>query len=207
MHGSVSPFDGLPLHQARVVLADPPWYFRTHSEKGWRKSAHAKYQCMASADIATLPVADLCAPDCLLLLWSTAPHLPQALSVLAAWGFVFKTGVAWAKQSRTGNCWAFGTGYLLRSAAEFFLIGTRGRITQVSRGSRNLIAAPIREHSRKPDEMYALIEATWPGPYVELFATHPREGWRQWGDGLQAGADQYGYRYGHTAAPTMVTPP
>jgi N6-adenosine-specific RNA methylase IME4 len=117
-------------------------------------------------------------------MWTTAPHLEQAMAVMAAWGLSYKTAGAWAKQSRTGNRWAFGTGYLLRSAAEFFLIGTRGRITQSSRASRNLIAAPIREHSRKPDEMYALSEATWPGPYLELFATHPRDGWLSWGDSL-----------------------
>jgi N6-adenosine-specific RNA methylase IME4 len=157
------PFASLPYHHAGVILADPPWSFTTFSQKGWGKSAHAKYRCMTSEDIGHLPVIDLCGPNCLLVLWSTAPHLRQALSVMAAWGFTFKTAGAWAKQSRTGNCWAFGTGYLLRSAAEFFLIGTRGRITQASRASRNLIAAPIREHSRKPDEMYALIEATWPG--------------------------------------------
>jgi N6-adenosine-specific RNA methylase IME4 len=157
-----SVFDALPLHQARVILADPPWFFRTHSEKGWHKSTHAKYRCMALERIAALPVADLCAPDCLLVMWATAPHLPQALSVMQAWGLTFETAGCWAKQSRTGSCWVFGTGYLLRSAAEFCLIGTRGRITQLARSSRNLIAAPIREHSRKPDQMYELIEATWP---------------------------------------------
>jgi N6-adenosine-specific RNA methylase IME4 len=76
-----APFASLPRHQAGVILADPPWYFRTHSEKGWRKSAHAKYRCMALEDIAALPVADLCAPDCLMVMWATAPHLQQALSV------------------------------------------------------------------------------------------------------------------------------
>ncbi len=174
----------LTVHQARVILADPPWHFRTYSEKGWRKSAHAKYRCMTQEDIGALPVGALCAPDCLMVMWATAPHLPQALSVMESWGFTFKTAGAWAKQSRTGSHWAFGTGYLLRSAAEFFLIGTRGRITQLSRSSRNLLAAPVREHSRKPEAMYELVEATWPGPYVELFATHPREGWLSWGDGL-----------------------
>ena len=88
--------------------------------------------------------------------------------------------VACAKQSKTGQKWAFGTGYLLRSSAEFFLIGTRGHPRQLSRSARNLIIAPVREHSRKPDAMYVLIEATWPGPYVELFARYPRAGWRQW---------------------------
>jgi N6-adenosine-specific RNA methylase IME4 len=179
-----APFGDLPLHQARVVLADPPWCFATRSPKGWAKSAHAKYTCMSLDDIAALPVADLCAPDCLLILWTTQTHIPQALIVMERWDMPFKTAGSWAKQTRTGKRWAFGTGYLLRSAAEFFLIGTCGRITQVSHSARNLIEAPVREHSRKPEAMYELIESTWPGPYLELFATHPREGWVSWGGSL-----------------------
>ena len=177
---SSSPFARLPLHSAGVVLTDPAWSFATYSPKGWRKSAHAHYPCMDLAEIQALPVADLAAPDCVLVLWSTQVHLSHALAALEAWGFTFKTMGAWAKQTRTGRCWQFGTGYLLRSAAEFFLIGTCGRPQQLSRSSRNLIVAPVREHSRKPDAMYALIEATWPGPYVELFARYPRAGWSQW---------------------------
>jgi N6-adenosine-specific RNA methylase IME4 len=114
--------------------------------------------------------------------------MPHALAVLDSWGFSFKTVAAWAKQSKSGRRWQFGTGYLLRSAAEFFLIGTRGRPQQLSRRSRNLIVAPVREHSRKPEEIYELIEATWPGPYVELFARYPRAGWSQWPE-LTGGAD------------------
>jgi N6-adenosine-specific RNA methylase IME4 len=176
------PFAGLPLHSAGVVLADPAWSFDTYSPKGWRKSAHAHYSCMDLAEIRAMPVADLAAPDSVLVLWSTQVHLPHAIAVVEDWGFAFKTMGAWAKQTSTGRCWQFGTGYLLRSAAEFFLIGTRGHPRQLSRSSRNLIVAPVREHSRKPDAMYDLIEATWPGPYVELFARHPRVGWSQWPD-------------------------
>jgi N6-adenosine-specific RNA methylase IME4 len=175
-------FANLPLHAAGVILADPPWFFRTHSPKGWRKSAHAHYPCMDLAAIQALPVPDLAAPNCVLVLWSTQVHVPQAFNVMASWGFSFKTLGCWAKQSKTGRCWQFGTGYLLRSATEPFLIGTRGRLRQLSRSSRNLIVAPVREHSRKPDAIYKLIEATWPGPYVELFARHRRLGWRQWPD-------------------------
>jgi N6-adenosine-specific RNA methylase IME4 len=177
---SGSPFAGLPLHSAGVVLADPAWSFVTYSPKGWRKSAHAHYPCMDLAEIRAMPVVDLAGPVSVLVLWSTQVHLLHAIAVLEAWGFTFKTMGAWAKQSSSGRCWQFGTGYLLRSSAEFFLIGTRRRPPQLSRSSRNLIVAPVREHSRKPDAMYALIEATWPGPYVELFARHPRAGWRQW---------------------------
>jgi len=135
---------------------------------------------MGLDEILALPVGALAAPDCVLALWSTQVHLPHAMAALDAWSFTFKTVGAWAKQSKTGRCWQFGTGYLLRSAAEFFLIGTRGHPQQISRSSRNLIIAPVREHSRKPDQMYGLIEETWRGPYVELFARYPRCGWSQW---------------------------
>jgi N6-adenosine-specific RNA methylase IME4 len=195
---TTGPFAGLPMRQARVVLADPPWSFKTYSKKGWKKSAHAKYSCMTAEQIAELPVDCLCTPDCLLVLWTTQTHAAIALSVMSAWGFAFKSIGAWAKQSRTGQRWAFGTGYLMRSAAEFFLIGTRGHPKQLSRCTRNLIVAPIREHSRKPDEMYALIEQTWPGPYLELFATQQRGNWKSWGNGLQGS---------HSATPDLSEPP
>jgi N6-adenosine-specific RNA methylase IME4 len=182
------PFAGLPLGQAKMLLADPPWWFATRSPKGRKKSAHRHYPCMTVEEIEALPVASLCAADCLLVLWTTQTHLPMALRVMARWGFAFKTAGAWAKQSSTGRCWAFGTGYLLRSAAEFFLIGTRGCPVQLSRSVRNLIVAPVREHSRKPDAMYDLIEQAWAGPYVELFATHRRPGWVAWGNAVEAGS-------------------
>jgi N6-adenosine-specific RNA methylase IME4 len=175
-----APFTRLPPHEAGVMLADPPWNFVTYSRKGWRKSAHAHYPCMDLEEILALPVATLAAPDSVLVLWSTQVHLRHALAVLEGWEFAFKTMGAWAKQSKAGRCWQFGTGHLLRSATEPFLVGTRGRPQQLSRSIRNLIVAPVREHSRKPEEMYDLIEKKWPGPYVELFARYPRAGWRQW---------------------------
>jgi N6-adenosine-specific RNA methylase IME4 len=155
------PFAELPRHQAGVILADPPWHFSTCSPKGWKKSAHAKYPCMELADIAILPVSAWADPaGCLLILWATQAQLPVAPTVMERWGFTYKTISARAKQSKTGTCWAFGTGFLLRSAAEFFLLGTRGHVSQRSRSARNLIVAPVREHSRKPDETYSLIETT-----------------------------------------------
>jgi N6-adenosine-specific RNA methylase IME4 len=177
-------FAGLPAAEAGVVLIDPPWNFVTYSPKGWKKSAHAHYACMTVEEIAALPVHTLCAPDCVCVSWATQTHIPHALLVLAAWGFSFSSMGAWAKQSKTGRRWAFGTGYRVRSAAEFWLVGTRGQPKQLSRSIRNLIVAPIREHSRKPDEMYDVIESAWRGPYIELFARYRRYGWDQWGNGL-----------------------
>ena len=115
-------------------------------------------------------------------MWATAPMLPHAIETLAAWGFAFKSAGTWAKQSSTGTKWAFGPGYCFRSAAEFFLLGTIGKPVQRSKSVRNLIVAPVREHSRKPDEMRAMCEQLWDGPFIELFARQSAAGWRSWGN-------------------------
>lgn len=178
-----SPFAELPQYQARVILADPPWYFRNYSEKGEEKNPIAHYACMNLDDIQALPVAELANPNgCALIMWATAPMLPQAFDTLTCWGFKFKSAGCWAKQSRTGEKWAFGTGYCYRSAAEFWLLGTIGKVRQKSRSVRNLIVAPVQEHSRKPPQMRKDVEALFPGPYVELFARETAPGWVSWGN-------------------------
>lgn len=175
------PFEGLVPGHYRVLLADPAWAFRTYSAKGEGKSPQSHYRCMSLAQIQALPVADLAAPDCALVCWATAPLLPAAIDTLRGWGFTFKTAGAWAKRSKTGAKWAFGTGYCYRSAAEFWLLGTRGKPCQKAHNVRNLIVAPVREHSRKPDQMRGDIEALWDGPYAELFAREGAPGWDSWG--------------------------
>ena len=176
------PFASLRPLSYGAILADPPWAFGLRSEAGEAKSPQAHYGCMDLDAIKALPVSHLAAPDCLLVMWATAPMLPQAIDTMAAWGFRYVSAGPWAKQSKTGEKWAFGTGYVFRSAAEFFLVGVIGKPTYLSRSIRNLIVAPVREHSRKPDEMYAMVEALVPGPYVELFARQQRPGWDAWGN-------------------------
>ena len=166
-----------------VILADPPWSFVTYSEKGKeKKSAENHYPCMGLQEIKNLPITALAAKDCALVLWVTAPFFEKGLEVMRAWGFTYKTIGAWAKRSRQDNSWAFGTGYIYRNAAEFWIVGTRGKPTIKSRSVRNLIVAPIREHSRKPDEMRENIEAIWEGPYLELFARERAPNWDVWGN-------------------------
>lgn len=181
MHGEWPFGNIIPLRYA-VILADPPWYFKNFSEKGEEKNPVAHYNCMSIDDIKALPVSGLAAPDAALIMWATAPMLPQAIAVMDAWGFTFKSAGAWAKQSSTGQKWAFGTGYCYRSAAEFWLLGTLGKPKQKVKNVRNLIISPIREHSRKPDEMRQNIEKLWDGPYLELFAREPAKGWDSWGN-------------------------
>lgn len=165
-----------------TILADPPWRFLTRSEKGQGKSASQHYDTMSLDALKDLRVASFAERDSLLLMWATWPMLQDALDLMSAWGFTYKSGGAWAKQSKTGRSWAFGTGYLFRSASEPFLLGTRGRPPLRSRSVRNLIVAPIREHSRKPADQYEMAETVGAGPYLELFARTRRPGWSSWGN-------------------------
>lgn len=176
------PFANIRPLSAGLILCDPPWRFKNFSAKGEAKNPVAHYACMDAAEIAALPVGQLAGPDCAMLMWATAPMLPDALDLMRAWGFTFKSAGAWAKQSSTGNAWAFGTGYCFRSAAEFFLLGTIGKPKVKSKSVRNLIVAPVREHSRKPEDQYAMAEALFEGPFVELFARSGRPGWQSWGN-------------------------
>lgn len=176
------PFDGLSMASYRTILADPPWRFHNFSEAGEEKNPVAHYPCMEMSDMLALPVSQLAAPDAALVMWCIWPMAPEAVTLMQAWGFAVKSGGAWAKQSSTGAKWAFGTGYLYRSASEFWLLGTRGAPRIKSRSVRNLIAAPVREHSRKPDQMHCDLEALFDGPRCELFARQSRPGWDSWGN-------------------------
>lgn len=176
-----------------AICADPPWHFRTYSRKGRGRCADAHYDVMDLAAIKRLPVADLAAPDCALFLWAVDPMLPQALEVIAAWGFTFKTvAFNWAKL-RPGRSAArmteadffTGLGYWTRANPELCLLATRGKPQRTRRDVPRLLVAARREHSRKPDEAYARIERLVPGPYLELFARSSRPGWQA--IGLEAG--------------------
>lgn len=163
-----------------AILADPAWAYTMRGPKGFRKSPEAHYQTMSEAEIAALPVEKLASGDCLLFLWSTWPHLEGALRVMKAWGFRYKTGGSWTKLTKSGGP-AFGTGYILRSAVEPFLIGTIGAPSYRDRAVRNLIEAERREHSRKPPDARAMIERLLPHAFAcELFATEPWPGHDVW---------------------------
>lgn len=168
-----------------VVLADPPWKFENWSAAGESKNAARHYPCMDQDELKAfardINLDFICAPDCALFMWATFPMLPDAIDLMAAWGFAYKSGGAWAKLARNGNP-AFGAGYLYRSASEVWLLGVRGAPAVLHHDVRNLILAERREHSRKPDKMYADIERLFGGPYLELFARSQRPGWTAWGN-------------------------
>ena len=147
---------------------------------------------MTVGNIARVPVGDLADDDCALFLWAICPMLPDALRVMEAWGFKFKTvAFTWAKTTRSSTDawlyaprWHIGMGYWTRANSELCLLGTRGKPKRKAKEVRQLIVAPVREHSRKPDEQYGLIERLCEGPRIELFARHRRRGWRSWGNEL-----------------------
>ena len=185
-----------------LIMADPPWRYDLYSEKGERKAPQSHYVCASTEDICALPVELIAAPDCLLWLWATNPMLPQAFQVIEAWGFTFKTAGTWVKRTKHGKD-AFGTGYVLRSSNEPFLIATRGR-PKTTRSTRSTvptyddgfhssgsdwpagsitIEAKTREHSRKPDEAFLAAENLMPDTRrIELFSRQKRTGWDVWGN-------------------------
>lgn len=164
-----------------LIMADPPWSYVMRSKKGCSRSPDVHYATMPLPDIKALPVEALAAADCLLWLWAVSPMLPQALEVIAAWGFTFKTAGHWAKVGRSGKQ-HFGTGYVLRNAGEPFLIATRGA-PRTAKSTRSVVIAPVREHSRKPDEAFAAAEKLMPGARrIELFSRQARSEWDAWGN-------------------------
>lgn len=192
-------FEGVPKEHFGVVLADPPWRFRTYNEKGrlkcpdWRifeGSPARHYETMSIEDIATLPVQDYVAPNAALFMWATWPMLVDALRVVDAWGFEYKTcAFDWMK-AHVGQIDMFrddgdplmGTGYWTRANTEPCLLATRGKPKRLHRDVRMGILEPRREHSRKPDCVHDRIERLVAGPYLELFGRSERRGWTVRGD-------------------------
>jgi len=165
-----------------VVYADPPWQFRVYDENSSIASeygaAGVHYPCMSTDAICALPVKESATDAAALFLWTTAPHLPEALQVITAWGFEYKTHVVWVKD------W-IGVGFWVHNQHEILLVAARGDMPTPAPANRppSVITAPRREHSRKPDEAYVLIERMYPDlPKIELFARQTRPGWAAWGN-------------------------
>lgn len=173
----------IPKGQFGVIYADPPWSYEMYSEKGHGKSPRAHYECMSEQDLAAMrdDILFAAGPDCVLFMWAVWPKLIDAMTLMNEWGFIYKTGGAWHKKTVNDKT-AFGTGYIMRSACEPFLIGTIGSPNIKNRSTRNLIEAATREHSRKPEEATKIIEELFDGPYLELFAREQKPGWESWGN-------------------------
>ena len=175
-----------PAGQFTTILADPPWRFDNRTGKVAPEHRRlARYATMDVAEIAALPVGALAAATAHLYLWVPNALLPDGLRVLSAWGFAYKTNIVWHKIRKDGGSDGRGVGFYFRNVTELLLFGVRGpnaRTLAPGRRQVNVIETRKREHSRKPDEAYDLIEACSPGPGIELFARGTRPGWIGWGD-------------------------
>lgn len=169
-----------------TVLADPPWQFTNRTGKVAPEHRRlARYATLTLDQICDLPVADFLAPTAHLYLWCPNALLPEGLRVLAAWGFAYKSNIVWHKLRKDGGSDGRGVGFYFRNVTEMLLFGVRGRNARTLAPGRtqvNYLGTQKREHSRKPDEQYPLIESCSPGPRLELFARGPRPGWTTWGN-------------------------
>lgn len=171
----------------QTVLADPPWRFQNRTGKMAPEHRRlARYDTMTFEEIEELPVSEVVAEQAHLYLWVPNALLAEGLEVMQRWGFTYKTNLVWFKTRKDGGPDGRGVGFYFRNVTELVLFGVRGSRRTLAPGRRqvNLFAERKREHSRKPEQLYDIIEACSPGPYLELFARHGREGWHQWGDEL-----------------------
>jgi len=170
----------------RTVLADPPWRFQNKTGKVAPEHKRlSRYPTMSLQEIMALPVEQVVSETAHLYLWVPNALLPEGLAVMHAWGFTYKTNLVWHKVRKDGEPDGRGVGFYFRNTTELLLFGVRGvnaRTLPPGRRQVNIIKSLKREHSRKPDEQYEIIEACSPGPYLELFARGYRSGWVGWGD-------------------------
>jgi N6-adenosine-specific RNA methylase IME4 len=170
----------------RTILADPPWRFQNKTGKiAPEHKRLSRYATLGLADIKALPVAQAAAEVAHLYLWVPNALLPEGIEVLRAWGFEYKSNLVWHKVRKDGGPDGRGVGFYFRNVTELVLFGVRGRNARTLAPGRrqvNILMSRKREHSRKPDELYEIIEACSPGPYLELFARGARSQWAAWGD-------------------------
>lgn len=196
----------------KTILADPPWRFTNRTGKVAPEHRRLdRYSTMTLDAMKSLPVSGCAADNAHLYLWVPNALLPDGLAVMQSWGFRYVSNVVWAKRRKDGGPDGRGVGFYFRNVTELVLFGVRGSMRTLSPARRqvNMIETRKREHSRKPDEQYDLIEACSPGPYLELFARHPREGWSVWGDESSEevsprGKVHRGYAGGAILAPVLA---
>lgn len=168
-----------------TILADPPWRFSNRTGKMAPEHRRlSRYATMTQRDILDLPVSTIAMPRSHLYLWVPNALILEGLEVMRRWGFAYKTNLVWHKVRKDGGSDGRGVGFYFRNVTELVLFGVRGSLRTGSPGRRqvNLLATRKREHSRKPDELYEIVEACSPGPYLEMFARHRRPGWTVWGN-------------------------
>lgn len=169
-----------------TILADPPWQFANRTGKIAPEHARlSRYPTLRLEEICKLPVGEYAKSTAHLYLWVPNALLPDGLAVMAAWGFTYKSNLVWHKIRKDGGSDGRGVGFYFRNVTEIILFGVRGknaRTLNPARSQVNLLATRKREHSRKPDEQYEIIESCSTGPFLELFGRGTRAGWKTWGN-------------------------
>jgi N6-adenosine-specific RNA methylase IME4 len=168
-----------------AILIDPPWRFINRTGKVAPEHKRlARYETLSTDELARLPVGSLAAPASHIYLWCPNALLGDGLRLLDAWGFTYKTNLVWYKVRKDGGPDGRGVGFYFRNVTELVLFGVRARLRTLAPGRRqtNIMVHRKREHSRKPSELYSIVEECSPGPFLELFARERREGWNHWGD-------------------------
>lgn len=184
-----------------TILADPPWQFQNRTGKVAPEHKRLnRYGTMTLDEICALPVADIAADPSHLYLWVPNALLPDGLKVMEAWGYTYKSNLIWRKIRKDGGSDGRGVGFYFRNVTEMLLFGVRGKNARTLAPGRrqvNYLETRKREHSRKPDEQYKIIEDCSPGPRLEMFSRGTRRGWQVWGnqadDDYKPTWDTYGY--------------
>lgn len=192
-----------------TILADPPWQFQNRTGKVAPEHKRLnRYGTMALDDIKALPVSQACADTTHLYLWVPNALLPEGLAVLMAWGFQYKSNIIWHKIRKDGGPDGRGVGFYFRNVTEVVLFGVRGKNARTlapGRSQVNILKTQKREHSRKPDEFYNIVESCSPGPYLEMFARGSRPGWSTWGNQADDYAPDWPTYKNHSASTQQVS--
>jgi N6-adenosine-specific RNA methylase IME4 len=192
----------------QTIMADPPWRFTNRTGKMAPEHKRLnRYETMTLADICALPVADVAKEPAHLYMWVPNALLPEGLEVMKAWGFNYKSNIIWHKIRKDGGSDGRGVGFYFRNVTEVLLFGTRGkgaRTLAPGRRQVNMMETRKREHSRKPDEQYDLIEACSRGPFLELFARGTRPGWTYWGNQANEDYAPTWKTYAHNSAAERI---
>jgi len=176
----------IDVRKVSTVLADPPWQFQNRTGKMAPEHHRlSRYPTMTLDEISALPIADVTNATAHLYLWYPNAMLPDGLAVMESWGFSYKSNLVWHKIRKDGGSDGRGVGFSFRNVTELVLFGVKGRNARTldaGRSQVNLLASRKREHSRKPDELYDIVESCSPGPFLELFARGARRDWIVWGN-------------------------
>ncbi|MCC7421767.1 MAG: hypothetical protein IT428_15920 [Planctomycetaceae bacterium] len=187
-----------------TILADPPWRFTNRTGKVAPEHRRlSRYETMTTDEICRLPVSELTYAPSHLYMWVPNALLPEGLRVMESWGFQYKSNIVWHKVRKDGGSDGRGVGFYFRNVTELLLFGVRGKNARTEAAGRrqvNYMSSRKREHSRKPDEQYALIESCSRGPYLELFARGTRKGWTYWGNQADASYQPTWATYGYNSA-------